>query len=333
MEVNSRRPTLQDVADLAGVSRALVSIVIRDVPGASDATRVRVKAAADELGYRPDNAARLLRQHRSRLIGVSYVAAQTFHAELLDEIYVAAERSRYDVVLSAVSERRPDSRATRTLLDDRCEAILLLGSQAPEAEIVDLADKVPVVVIARKLSSVHVDVVRTDDEAGAVMAVNHLVELGHRSIAHVDGGRGPGAQERRQGYRKAMRAAGLEPRILPGGLTEEFGAAAARSMVEGGLPGAVFAFNDRCALGVLDVFLRAGISVPGDVSVIGFDNSALAGLAHIDLTSVGQDTAFLGGAAVERISERLDGGSGPLGKDIVAQPQLVVRGSTGPAGY
>ena len=220
MEVNSRRPTLQDVADLAGVSRALVSIVIRDVPGASDATRVRVKAAADELGYRPDNAARLLRQHRSRLIGVSYVAAQTFHAELLDEIYVAAERSRYDVVLSAVSERRPDSRATRTLLDDRCEAILLLGSQAPEAEIVDLADKVPVVVIARKMSSVHVDVVRTDDEAGAVMAVNHLVELGHRSITHVDGGRGPGAQERRQGYRKAMRAAGLEPRILPGGLTE-----------------------------------------------------------------------------------------------------------------
>ncbi len=109
------------------------------------------------------------------------------------------------------------------------------------------------------MSSVHVDVVRTDDEAGAVIAVNHLVELGHRSIAHVDGGRGPGAQERRQGYRKAMRAAGLEPRILPGGLTEEFGAAAARSMVEGGLPGAVFAFNDRCALGVLDVFLRAGI--------------------------------------------------------------------------
>ncbi len=102
-------------------------------------------------------------------------------------------------------------------------------------------------------------------------------------------------------------------------------------MVEEGLPSAVFAFNDRCALGVLDVFLRSGVSVPGDVSVIGFDNSALAGLTHIDLTSVGQDTTFLGGAAVERISERLDGGSGLLGKDIVAQPQLVVRGSTGPS--
>ncbi|GAA3176581.1 hypothetical protein GCM10020255_068070 [Rhodococcus baikonurensis] len=104
-----------------------------------------------------------------------------------------------------------------------------------------------------------------------------------------------------------------------------------RSRWSRGTTRAVFAFNDRCALGVLDVFLRAGISVPGEVSVIGFDNSALAGLAHIDLTSVGQDTAFLGGAAVERISERLDGGSGPLGKDIVVQPQLVVRGSTGPA--
>ena len=90
----------------------------------------------------------------------------------------------------------------RTLLDDRCEAILLLGSQAPESEIVDLAAKVPVVVLARKMPSAHVDVVRTDDEAGAVMAVNHLVGLGHRSIVHVDGGRGPGAQERRQGYRK-----------------------------------------------------------------------------------------------------------------------------------
>lgn len=227
---------MQDVADLAGVSRALVSIVIRDVPGASDATRVRVKAAADELGYRPDNAARLLRQHRSRLIGVSYVAAQTFHAELLDEIYDAAERLRYDVVLSAVSDRRPGSRAVRTLLDDRCEAILLLGSQAPESEIVDLAAKVPVVVLARKMPSVHVDVVRTDDEAGAVMAVNHLVELGHRSIVHVDGGRGPGAQERRQGYRKAMRATGLESRILPGGLTEAFGAGARGRWSKKGFP-------------------------------------------------------------------------------------------------
>ena len=171
----------------------------------------------------------------------------------------AAERLRYDVVLSAVSDRRPGSRAVRTLLDDRCEAILLLGSQAPESEIVDLAAKVPVVVLARKMPSAHVDVVRTDDEAGrrdGRESSRRTRAPLRSSTSTADAVRAP--QERRQGYRKAMRAAGLESRILPGGLTEEFGADAARSMVEQGIPGAVFAFNDRCALGVLDVFLRAG---------------------------------------------------------------------------
>lgn len=322
-----RRPTLDDVARKAGVSRALVSIVMRDVPGASAETRAHVRAVADELGYRPDQRARRLREHRTRLIGVTFTAGQEFHAALVDGVYVAAERLGYDVVLSAVTPNRDEQRALRTLVDDRCEGLLLIGSELSARELRDMHDRVPLVALARRVRGV--DAVRSDDAAGAVLGVEHLVGLGHRRVLHLDGGRAPGAVERSRGYRRAARAAGFPEWCLPGGLTEREGAAAASAMLAGDLPTAVFAFNDRCALGVMDVLIRAGISVPQQVSVLGFDDSPLAGLAHVDLTTVRQDAAGLAEAAVGRVVARLDGGSVDAGAaDIVREPTLVVRGST-----
>ena len=125
------RPTLEDVARHAGVSRALVSIVMRDVPGASDETRARVRRAADEIGYRPDPRARRLRQLRTKLLGVTFAAGQEFHAELVDGVYAAADEFGYEVVLSGVTRHHDEQRAVRTLLDDRCEAVLLLGPELP----------------------------------------------------------------------------------------------------------------------------------------------------------------------------------------------------------
>ena len=120
--------------------------------------------------------------------------------------------------------------------------------------------------------------------------MDHLVALGHHEIVHIDGGRAPGAADRRRGYRTAMRRHGLSARVLPGGLSEEDGAAAASALLASQpRPTAVLAFNDQCATGVLDVFLRSGVTVPGQISVVGFDDSHLARLAHINLTSVGQD--------------------------------------------
>ena len=116
-----RRPTLNDVAERAGVSRALVSIVMRDAPGASEQTRERVRRVADELGYRPDPRARRLREHHTKLLGVTFVAGQEFHADLVDGVYVAAEGLGYDVVLSGVTPHRDERRALRTLVDDRCD--------------------------------------------------------------------------------------------------------------------------------------------------------------------------------------------------------------------
>ncbi|MDX3314530.1 LacI family DNA-binding transcriptional regulator [Streptomyces sp. NPDC054884] len=331
---NGKRPTLADVASRAGVSTALVSIVMRGAKGAGEATRERVLQAAREIGYRPDARARLLRSHRSHLLGVQFGLQHPFHSDLVEGIYAAAEPAGYQIALSAVAAGRGEQRAVETLLDDRCEALILLGPQAPAARLAELARRLPVVSVARRLrpSVPGLEVVRTADDEGAGQAVAHLVALGHRDIAHIDGGRAPGAADRRRGYRTAMNRHGLGEyiRILPGGLTEEEGAEAARTLsATRPRPTAVLAFNDRCATGVLDLFLRSGVAVPGDISVVGFDDSHLARLAHIDLTTVGQDIARLAGLAVGRAVARLEGAEIPAGEQVI-NPRLVVRGTSAP---
>ena len=188
---SGRRLTLADVAARAGVSVPLVSIVMRDAPGASAATRERVRRIAEELGYRPDSRARLLRSARSRLIGVVFAVQQPFHGDLVSGLYTAADNADYELTLSAVTPGRDERRAVTSLLQDRCEALILLGPHAPTSYLADLATRKPIVVVARPVRHRAVDVIRTDDAAGLGQAVDHLVGLGHSRIAHIDGGRAP----------------------------------------------------------------------------------------------------------------------------------------------
>jgi DNA-binding LacI/PurR family transcriptional regulator len=327
-----RRPTLADVAARAGVSVALVSVVMRDVPGASAASRERVRRAAEELGYRPDSRARLLRSARSRLIGVVFAVQQAFHGDLVSGLYSAADAAHYELALSAVTPDRDDRRAVASLLQDRCEAFILLGPHAPTSYLAELADRMPLVVVARAVRHRAVDVIRTDDAAGLGQAVDHLVELGHTRIAHIDGGRAPGAAERRRGYREALQRHDLADAalILPGGLTEDDGATAARALLDTDpLPTAVTVFNDRSATGVLDILRSAGVDVPGNMSVIGFDDSRVARLSHIALTTVAQDTQQLTSLAIARAADRLDG-STISERELVIPPHLVIRSTTAP---
>jgi DNA-binding LacI/PurR family transcriptional regulator len=326
------RATLADVAARAGVSVPLVSIVMRDVPGASAATRERVQRAAEELGYRPDSRARLLRQTHSRLIGVVFGVQHAFHGDLVSGLYAAADVAAYELALSAVTPTRDERRAVGSLLQDRCEGLILLGPQLPTSYLADLAGRMPVVVVARSVRHRAVDVVRTDDAAGLHQAVDHLFDLGHKRIAHVDGGRAPGAAERRRGYREAIRQHGLtdSAQILPGGLTEDDGAAAARDLLAAtSRPTAVTVFNDRCATGVLDVLRRAGLRVPDDMSVIGFDDSRLARLSHVALTTVAQDTHQISTLAITRAIARLQHTT-VSDRELVIPPHLVVRSTTAP---
>ena len=229
---------MEDVALRAGVSRPLVSIVFRDQPGASEETRARVRAAAAEIGYRPDTRAQLLSRKQTRLIGVSFGVGHEFHAELVTELYAAAQDSGYELVLSGVTPDRREQRAAQDLLAFRCDAVILLGPSARLTDLAAIGRQTPTVVVARAVTAEGIDVVRTDDVTGAELATRHLLELGHSRILHVDGGRAPGAAERRRGYQAAMRAAGLGQlvRIVPGGLTEAEGSRAADWLIDRARP-------------------------------------------------------------------------------------------------
>jgi DNA-binding LacI/PurR family transcriptional regulator len=219
-----------------------------------------------------------------------------------------------------------------SLLQDRCEALILLGPHAPTSYLADLATRKPIVVVARPVRHRAVDVIRTDDAAGLGQAVDHLVGLGHTRIAHIDGGRAPGAAERRRGYCDALQRHDLTDSalILPGGLAEDDGATAARALLDAhALPTAVTVFNDRSATGVLDVLRSADIDVPGDMSVVGFDDSRLARLPHIALTTVAQDTQQLTSLAIARAAARLDGAS-ISERELVVPPHLIIRSTTAP---
>ena len=324
------RPRLEDVAARVGLSMASVSLVLRNVPGPSERTRQRVLKAAAELGYRPDRTASALASRHSRLLGVMIDVHSPFHAELVEYLYRAAEEIGYDLVLSTLTRTRDENTAVETLLAFRCEALILLGPVAAVPVLADLDRKAPVIAVGRRITDAALDVVRTADDNGVGQIVDHLVQLGHRSIAYVDGGRGVIATDRRRGYRDAMRRHGLgeHSRVLRGEITEEAGEKAGRHILDSGdHPTAVVAYNDRSAIGLLTAFRRAGVDVPGTVSVAGYDDDALSRLACFNLTTVSQNAEEQARQAVTAAVERLDHGR-TTPQEIVLAPRLVVRGTT-----
>ncbi|WP_370268298.1 LacI family DNA-binding transcriptional regulator [Streptomyces sp. V4I8] len=328
---------MADVAEKAGVSRALVSIIFRDLPGAGRETRERVLRVADEIGYRPDNAARLLARGRSRTLGVLFTVHQTFHTDLIAGIYPEAERLGYDVLLSGTTPGRGQAKAVEALLGHRCEGLILLAPEAEPGYLDQLGRRAATVSVARRAPGARVDLVHSAEGKGVRQAMDHLVELGHRRIAHIDGGRGSGSAERRRAYRAAMRRHGLvdHVRVIPGAHTEESGIETARILLaERGqglpLPTAVLAGNDRCAIGLLMTLTQAGVEVPREVSVVGYDDSHLSHLMSIGLTTVRQDAVLMAEHAVRFAVDRLEDPELEP-REAVLDPKLVVRGTSGPA--
>lgn len=322
-----RRPTLNDVAALSGMSRAQVSIVMRGAPGASPETRKRVREAAAMIGYHPDARARMLASGKSRLIGVIFGMLGRFHLDLVEGVYREAEKAGFQVILSALTPQRDERQAVGTLLDFRCEAAIIL---APDRPVPLLHGRIPVVTVAWHAEDSSVDGIRTSDAEGMRLAVDHLVALGHRRILHIDGGPGPIPAARRNAYRDAMRQNGLESeaRVVSGGLGQEEGYLAAQEILQRNeLPTAIVGYNDDVAAGTLKALAAAGVSVPDDVSVTGWDDSSLASLPHLDLTTVRQDSVEITRLAVERCVARLNDESIGL-PQVTLEPELVIRTST-----
>ena len=323
---------MKDIAAEAGVSKGLVSLILSGMPGPSADSAARVLAIADRLGYRADRAASLLARRRSRLLGVTMTPSSPFHGQLVEQIQRMADQHGYEVALGAVSPSHGERRAIEGLLDLRCEALLLLGSDLSRTALRALTASVPTVSVGRPVTLAGVDVVRADDRLGIGLAVGHLVGLGHRSIAHIDGGATSVARERRAGYTAAMSRHGLPAVVVPGGPTEGDGYAALhRLRAEYPQTTAVVGYNDRSAVGAMEYMDYFRLGVPDLLSVTGFDNSTLAERSRIDLTTVSQEATEQAELAVEAVVQRLDGGRTARTEHVLA-PTLIVRSTTGPPG-
>lgn len=334
---NGRRPTIVDIAKQVGVSPAAVSMVLRELPGIGDETRQRVLAAAAELNYRPDSRAKLLRSRNSKVLGVLYSLMSPFHADLVQWLYESAGKRGYTVMLGALGENISSARAVEALLNARCDGIILIDPESMDESVISVASQVPTVAIGHMHPRPGTDLVQASGSEGIAQALGHLVSLGHRRIAHVSGGSSLAGAERSKAYVSSMERLGLasEIEIIEGDGSDLAGVLAARSFLQGNMPTAVVAYNDSTAVGLLFELLRAGVSVPADVSLVGYDDSHVASLPHIGLTSIAQGSPRLAKAAVERMDARLQDSastSAPADPWIdILTPHLVVRSSTGPA--
>jgi DNA-binding LacI/PurR family transcriptional regulator len=324
--------TIIDVASRAGVSKSVVSRVIRGEAAVSPSSRAAVRAAAEELGYRTNAVARSLVQRRSYNVGVMVSDLHNiFFAEVLDGLYTAAAERGYRTLITT-GNRDPlaERRALEQLLELRTDGIVLAGARLAADVVGAAARSVPIALVGSDLRLRDVDVVVDDDFRGAELAVEHLAGLGHRDIALIDGGEGAGAAERRAGYRTAMGDAGLSRhiRIEPGDFTEGGGYDGALRLMTGPRrPTAIFASNDQSAVGALDAIKEAGLAVPGDVSLIGYDNTALAALRHISLTTIHQPRNQIGQMAMKAVLRRIEHPGAPPRRHVLA-PKLIVRDTT-----
>lgn len=297
-------------------------------------SRDAVLAAAEELGYRPNAAARSLVQRRSFNVGVLVSDLHNpFFAEIIDGIEAAAAAGGYRMLIATGNrDRGAEAHALETLLELRTDGVILLSPRLAPPLVARAGRSVPVAVVASPMRVPRVDVVVNDDVRGAELAIKHLAGLGHRRIAMVDGGDGAGAAERRCGYEAAMRRLGLGDliRVAAGDYTEEGGYSGARHLLRlHPRPTAIFASNDLAAVGALDAVEEAGLGVPADVSLVGYDNTALASLRHISLTTVHQPRRQIGEMAMKAVLRRIERNRARA-KRLVLEPRLVSRQTTGP---
>jgi DNA-binding LacI/PurR family transcriptional regulator len=324
---------MEDVAREAGVSRALVSLVMREQPNVSADRRRRVVDAAGRLGYRPNAMARSLASRRTRTVGVVLDDLRNpFFAEIASGVEELASELGYQLLLGSGGRvARRESSALATLLEYRVDGVILVSPRMPAADIAAACSEVPVVMVGRRLRNVDADFVVIDERHGTELVLDHLRGLGHERIAHVDGGRGAGGPQRRSSYLRGMRDRGLADRaqVIAGDFTEDAGTNAARRLLaDPQLPTAVFAANDLVAAGLLGGLDRAGVAVPGDVSIVGYDNIGIAHLAHVSLTTIDQPRGEMGRLGLQLLLDRIERRRASVVR--VIEPTLVVRSTTAP---
>jgi DNA-binding LacI/PurR family transcriptional regulator len=330
-----KAPNIRDVARVAGVSYQTVSRVLNDSPRLRPETRQRVLDVIEELGYRPNQAARALVTSKSNVIGVLVATRAAAYGvqTILYEIEDAAREAGYRL---AIATSPSDEQSVREALDQLSgQAVEAVVVVAPQARVFDLLADNPLGIPFVLLDSSRRDLghsVAVDQFEGARLATRHLIELGHTQVIHIAGPQDwIEAEGRMQGYLREVSDAELmvRPPVL-GDWTAEFGYRAGRELLNRADFTAVFCSNDLTALGLLHAFREAGIRVPADVSVVGFDDVPEAAHFWPPLTTIRQDFAEVGRRAIGRLLNELDAES-PTATELI-RPQLVLRSSTGAPG-
>jgi DNA-binding LacI/PurR family transcriptional regulator len=290
-----------------------------------------VLAAAAELGYRPNLVARSLVERRTRIVGVVVSDLHNpFFAEVIDGLQAAAhERGLRAMLGTGRRDADEEAAVVESFLQQNVDGLVLLSPRF--RRLAEAARAVPLVVVGtRDARAPRSEVIVNDEALGAELAVAHLAALGHERIAHIDGGRGPAGPERRAGYEAAMARHGLaaSQRVVEGDFTDEGGYEGARRLLaRGERPTAIFACNDLAAIGALTALEEAGLAVPDDVSLVGYDNTSLAAIRHISLTSVDQPRLEMGELAVTALEARRQRPHAPA-RTHVLRPRLQIRAST-----
>lgn len=343
MRTAKTRTTITDVATEAGVHPSTVSRVLNDHATASvkwgafaPETRQRVLAAADRLGYRPSAIARSLRLQRTLTLGMLVPDIRNpFFSSIIKGAEDAALERGYNIILCN-SNDEPQREATylRVLRERQVDGLLIASSQMADDTIAGLREEAfPFVLLNRATRSTEDLAVVVDNHAAAVEVVGHLAALGHRRVGHIAGPQNTTTGvDRREGYRAGVLAYGLddEPQLVieADAFSEEAGQQALRIMLAGpARPTAVFAANDLIAIGMLQRLREIGAHVPGDLSIVGFNDIPLAGLLEPALTTVRVPQLAMGVAGAHLLIDRLEGR--PIAEVRLTMPtELVVRAST-----
>jgi len=332
--------TLRDIAEKAGVSVITVSRAMNNKPDVTPETRQRILTIATELNYTPNAHARALVGGKSNIIGLVVADnANPFYARMIRGIEEASTANGFSVILSNTNED-PDREASaiQVLREKRVDGLLITSVQCGKVLLEPLLqDKTPFVLLNRYVDGLVADCVLNDNFMGAYLATAHLCSLGHRRIMHVTGPDNiSSVRERMKGYRKALDEYQIDfdsQMVLHTNLRLDDGYQKVLHYFQTAkhLPTAVFAYSDLLAFGVLKALRELGISVPGQVALVGYDDIDFAQVIEPALTTVSQPAFEIGFKGTEILLEKINNPSNdaPPARQVVFPPQLIIRASSG----
>ncbi|WP_018152389.1 LacI family DNA-binding transcriptional regulator [Leeia oryzae] len=329
--------TIKDVALQAGVSVTTVSHALNGTRFVSEDAKARIEAAVAALSYVPSAIARSLKHNSTRTLGMMIPSnSNPYFAEIIRGVESQCFNAGYNLVLCN-SDNDPDKQAShlRVLAERRIDGLILVASGAESALASQLeALNLPLVLVDRNIAGLDCDLVQVDHAAGSKMATEHLISLGHRNIACISGPAGLSpSSERRAGWKQALADASIARRegdVARGDFTSRGGFLAMQTLLaRKDPPTAVFVCNDVMAIGAISAIHHAGLRVPDDISIVGFDDIELAAYTIPPLTTIAQPKAAIGTGTAELLLERLTG-SRTQTRQLILQPELVVRQSTAP---